>query len=592
MNAKHDLSTPSVDTEILSHFDPLMKIIDKIADGQRVPPQISMQYEMLRFCTLRSYPKENKPFITRIAQAGFYYANNGDELVCYCCARRKSNWSDSDIPLDVHRQMNPNCRFLVCNSDVNVPIKPAKITRRPLSTFFHENNSPEVNSMKTSMVSQPRKRANEMSTIVHKTFENTIQSNLDSSTDMLNRNTVQADASMVAMSSPAHQLADHVSGLSVATSSSNKSLLNSSRLANDHVGSITAKTYSGYSSSTDEGRRAQQNVTPKYPKYASKSIRVASFSECGDIVISPGFLAETGFFYAGFGDCVRCFHCGIGLRHWSTEDDPWIEHSRWSKDCFFVKQKRGQEFVNLVQMAVQYPQNHDQNGNKRPTDSMTAATHGRDMIENLLQSDAAQSVLEMGYHRDVIRSAIGQILELNGRPHLTAVKLMEKIFAIEEGENLNRAEQNATQEQNHCALKTEDKREKTEQYNTCKSCTRAKDINNDVAVTITSRAETKQTSSVSGDNSDSSSLSARYSSISKTKIPGCNQISERKRIKEENANLKQQSVCTKCKQNDVCIVFLPCGHLVTCEDCAPSLRYCSVQTCEKYIKGTVRTYLA
>ncbi|XP_053404438.1 putative inhibitor of apoptosis [Mercenaria mercenaria] len=555
MNAKHDLPIPSVDTETLSHFDPLMKIIDKIADGQRVPPQISMQYEMLRFCTLRSYPKENKPYITRIAQAGFYYANNGDEVVCYCCARRKSNWSESDIPVEVHRQMNPNCRFLVCNSAVNVPIKPT-----------------EVNSTKASMVSQHRKRTNEMSTVVHKTVENAIQSNLDSSTGMLNRNTVQADASAVAMSSPAHHLADHLTGLSVVMSSSNKSLLNSSRHANDPVESIAANTYPGYSSSTDEERRAQQNVTPKYPKYASKSIRVASFSECGDIVISPDFLAETGFFYAGFGDCVRCFQCGVGLRHWSEEDDPWIEHSRWSKDCLFVKQMRGQEFVNLVQMAVQYSQNHDQNGNKTPTDSMTAATHGRDVIENLLHSDAAQSVLEMGYHPDVIRSAIGQILELNDRPHLTAVKLMEKIFAIEEGENLNRAEQNATQEQDHCALETEDKREKTEQYNACKSGTRAKDINKY--------------------NSDSSSLSAQYSNISKSMKPGCKQISERKRIKEENENLKQQSVCTKCKQNDVCIVFLPCGHLVTCEGCAPSLRYCSVQTCGKYIKGTVRTYLA
>ena len=47
----------------------------------------------------------------------------------------------------------------------------------------------------------------------------------------------------------------------------------------------------------------------------------------------------------------------LGLRHWSDEDDPWIEHSRWSKDCLFVKQVKGQEFVNLVQMAVQYSQN-------------------------------------------------------------------------------------------------------------------------------------------------------------------------------------------------------------------------------------------
>lgn len=48
------------------------------------------------------------------------------------------------------------------------------------------------------------------------------------------------------------------------------------------------------------------------------------------------------------------------------------------------------------------------------------------------------------------------------------------------------------------------------------------------------------------------------------------------------------TICTACKGNDVSIVFLPCGHLVTCPDCAPSFRYCTV--CSLVIKGTVRTY--
>ena len=45
-----------------------------------------------------------------------------------------------------------------------------------------------------------------------------------------------------------------------------------------------------------------------------------------------------------------------GLRHWTGEDDPWIEHARWSRNCVFLKQKKGDEFINLVQLAVQYSQ--------------------------------------------------------------------------------------------------------------------------------------------------------------------------------------------------------------------------------------------
>ena len=73
---------------------------------------------------------------------------------------------------------------------------------------------------------------------------------------------------------------------------------------------------------------------------------------------------------------------------------------------------------------------------------------------------------------------------------------------------------------------------------------------------------------------------------------GKSQLLEQKKLQEENKHLKEQSLCIKCKKNDVCIVFLPCGHLVTCETCAPTIKYCTVEGCGKYIKGTVRTYLA
>jgi len=51
-------------------------------------------------------------------------------------------------------------------------------------------------------------------------------------------------------------------------------------------------------------------------------------------------------------DSVRCFHCGIGLRNWEQDDDPWVEHARWSKNCPYVKTKKGQAFIDLVQEAV------------------------------------------------------------------------------------------------------------------------------------------------------------------------------------------------------------------------------------------------
>lgn len=57
-------------------------------------------------------------------------------------------------------------------------------------------------------------------------------------------------------------------------------------------------------------------------------------------------------YFTDAGDSVRCYHCGIGLRNWDPEDDPWVEHARWSPKCEYVQHEKGQEFINLVQAAV------------------------------------------------------------------------------------------------------------------------------------------------------------------------------------------------------------------------------------------------
>lgn len=49
-------------------------------------------------------------------------------------------------------------------------------------------------------------------------------------------------------------------------------------------------------------------------------------------------------------------------------------------------------------------------------------------------------------------------------------------------------------------------------------------------------------------------------------------------------------VCAICMENDIGVVFLPCGHLIACTRCAPCVSECPV--CRRHIRGTVRTFLA
>ncbi|GFR79750.1 baculoviral IAP repeat-containing protein 3-like [Elysia marginata] len=62
------------------------------------------------------------------------------------------------------------------------------------------------------------------------------------------------------------------------------------------------------------------------------------------------------------------------------------------------------------------------------------------------------------------------------------------------------------------------------------------------------------------------------------------------RLMEENRQLKEQRQCKICMDEEVCVAFLPCGHLVCCATCAPALNACPI--CRAKIRGTVRTYMS
>ena len=43
----------------------------------------------------------------------------------------------------------------------------------------------------------------------------------------------------------------------------------------------------------------------------------------------------------------------IGMRHWAAEDEPWIEHARYQRNCEFVLVTKGLEFVLAVNIAAE-----------------------------------------------------------------------------------------------------------------------------------------------------------------------------------------------------------------------------------------------
>lgn len=65
----------------------------------------------------------------------------------------------------------------------------------------------------------------------------------------------------------------------------------------------------------------------EYLLYLFYGVRISFYSDWFVIMIQ--MLVEmvlVGFFYVGYGDYMRCFCCGGGLRNWEVGEDFWVSN--------------------------------------------------------------------------------------------------------------------------------------------------------------------------------------------------------------------------------------------------------------------------
>lgn len=86
----------------------------------------------------------------------------------------------------------------------------------------------------------------------------------------------------------------------------------------------------------------------QYPEYSDFSVRLSSFDTWPTSMNQkPKVLSAAGLYYTSIDDKTICFYCGLGLHSWAPTDDPWIEHAKWAKNCFYLEFIKGSEFVSM-----------------------------------------------------------------------------------------------------------------------------------------------------------------------------------------------------------------------------------------------------
>eukprot|EP00105_Crassostrea_gigas_P008996 XP_011423764.1 PREDICTED: uncharacterized protein LOC105325768 isoform X2 [Crassostrea gigas] len=443
----------------------------------------TMAMEFLRLCSMHDYPSKQGPSLLRLAEAGFYYEGNGDELICFSCGVRNRNWSYGDSPREIHQRLSPGCKFLTEGGDGNVQV--------PRDQPTEELASHQTNRM------------------------------------------VETDGLNVSDSASVREPANNTAHLSSA----------------------------GYSQLRSES--PQPVMAIKHPEYTARSARLGSYQTFPrHMKQHPADMTDAGFYYAGFGDCCRCFHCGIGLRNWDPEDNPWIEHARWSAECPYILKMKGQAFIDLVQEAARAAEMADNDGDNE-ADNESASTQSKSAVNEKSGANNSEPNSTAGNSSYEIENNVAKASEAEiskGTPEEGGSSAGNTIEAKPIKAPLRTAAAQSLIHDEHIKPKfvtaAIDELVKTEGWG-------AFSLEN-IRKYLKSQEDSRK-SATSASNADPSML------------------------KQENKELKDLTICKICLDEKVSIVFLPCGHLVSCPQCAPALTKCPI--CRKGIKGTVRTNL-
>ncbi|XP_070191014.1 baculoviral IAP repeat-containing protein 7-like isoform X2 [Littorina saxatilis] len=295
---------------------------------------------------------------------------------------------------------------------------------------------------------------------------------------------------------------------------------------------------------------------PKHPSMSIEAARIGSYTSwpTGKSQ-TPQQLSHAGFFYAGFNDSVKCFFCDGGLRNWEREDDPWHEHARWFPRCKYVRQVKGDKFVEDVlseengrvqQTAVYEGPARGSNSpvvcegersRRRSGSTGRESSERRQPVEQRevmarMDTPMVRAVLNMDIPQDIVRRALEHRLRNTGDDFPNMEALLETVFEL-------------------------------------------------------SASHPARHASSSGEPSP-------VNTGSPVRRPGSGEplaaFEAPRSLIEENRQLKEQRTCKICMDEEVCVVFVPCGHLVCCATCAPPLSKCPI--CRSTIRGTVRTYMS
>jgi hypothetical protein len=280
------------------HVRTLNEFVDSFAFGKINMENENMNLEILRIASFENWPSESCARPLPLARAGFFYSNISDEVICFSCGLRVSNWEPRQDPMSIHRRMAPHCKFINGNAAAsndaseNIPL---------------QDDEPSSSSAAIS-----------------RAFE-----------DLAQASPSKSAASSLATPSPPP--ADKQQTKSAYQPEGVAEL--SARDGRDPISSPSpVQSRSPVPNPLDGSGdlRSKPNFA-YFDKMRSEKERLSTFHDWNySHAQRPSMLAAAGFFYTGLQDRTQCAFCRGVLRSWESSDNPREEHVRHFPTCPFL----------------------------------------------------------------------------------------------------------------------------------------------------------------------------------------------------------------------------------------------------------------
>ncbi|KAL8575553.1 hypothetical protein ACOMHN_059617 [Nucella lapillus] len=341
---------------------------------------------------------------------------------------------------------------------------------------------------------------------------------------------------------------------------------------NNSTSTITAvqPTPDGSNRGQNEARASSRPLFPTarldlggavYPMFQSMAIRRRTFPRWDDSQAPPlDDVILSGMFYAGYADCVRCFYCGVGLKHWVVSDDVWDEHVRWRPECGYLRAVKGERFIRETQRRLGSepspssdnrpppPPPHDDPRSTPPSSHADGRQHSpppppppNPSSNGSLSTPTTTTTTTTNSNNTT--NTNNESITTNTRPNTSS-------DTGPQASSLSTATAAATTP--------------TTARNTAR---------NTVTSSLTNGQQRNGTSS--------------GSAVVSTEAENREVLAQ---VREEHRQLSGRLQCAVCHRARIDTIFMPCGHLVVCENCAGSVTSCPL--CQRNIRATAKVHFA